>query len=266
MPFSTAADRFFAPPRPRLFAHRGLALDGAENTARAFGDAVAAGATHLETDAQVTADGVALAFHDDTLDRVTDATGAVTARPLVELRSVRVAGSEPLLRLDDLLGSFPELPVNIDVKRPRNVEAVVDAVTRTGAQDRVCLTAFQDRVGDAASALLERRTGARCVRSPGRARLSACLAAVRAEAPDRVLRRILAGMHCLQVPPRYRGIDVVTPRLVARMHRIGIEVHVWTIDTAEQMSALLALGADGMITNRPDVFPGPDLSPGRELA
>ncbi|NMA77820.1 MAG: glycerophosphodiester phosphodiesterase, partial [Actinomycetales bacterium] len=62
--------RFLPGPRPRRIAHRGFALDGAENTMRAFEDALAAGADMLETDTRATRDGLALAVHDEDLLRV----------------------------------------------------------------------------------------------------------------------------------------------------------------------------------------------------
>lgn len=62
-------------PTPLPFAHRGGTANGLENTAAAFRRAAAAGYRYFETDVHTTADGALVAFHDATLDRVTDATG-----------------------------------------------------------------------------------------------------------------------------------------------------------------------------------------------
>jgi len=73
------------------FAHRGGSLEHPENTVVSFQVAVDLGYLHLETDAQMTRDGVLLAFHDETLDRVTDLTGPVHERTLEEIRRADAA-------------------------------------------------------------------------------------------------------------------------------------------------------------------------------
>src|SRR5690606_8491342 len=103
-------DGFFA------FAHRGNAAHCPENTMRAFESAVRLGYRYLETDVHVTRDGVLLAFHDHVLDRVTDRTGRIGALTWSEVRQARVGGLEPIPLLEDVLGTWPEVRVNIDPK------------------------------------------------------------------------------------------------------------------------------------------------------
>jgi len=57
--------------------------------------------------------------------------------------------------------------------------------------------------------------------------------------------------QALQIPPEYESWKMVTPDTVAAAHRIGVEMHVWTINEEAEMRALLALGVDGIITNFP---------------
>ncbi len=59
---------------------------------------------------------------------------------------------------------------------------------------------------------------------------------------------------CVQVPPSTRGVPLVDQRFVAASHRLGLQVHVWTIDEAHEMHRLLDLGVDGIMTDRPAVL------------
>ncbi|MFC0674303.1 glycerophosphodiester phosphodiesterase family protein [Brachybacterium hainanense] len=246
--------RFLPGLRPRRIAHRGFAPDGAENTLRAFHDAVAAGATMLETDTRATADGVALALHDEDLCRIAGDRRRVDSLAATDLPAIRIAGLEPIARLEDVLGTFPDMPINIDVKDAAAVGPAVRAIARTGSARRVCVTSFDDAVARRAATGVRVTTGITPVRSPSRIALGTFLAAGALELPDRAVRRLLSPYGALQVPVSYRGVPVVTPRTVAAAHRAGCEVHVWTIDERDVMRALLDLGVDGIITNRVDVL------------
>ncbi|HEY5153517.1 MAG TPA: glycerophosphodiester phosphodiesterase family protein, partial [Acidimicrobiales bacterium] len=136
---------FLDHPGPIPFAHRGGAGDWPENTMPAFEGAVALGYRYVETDVHVTADGVLCAFHDERLDRVTDAQGLIRELPWATVSAARVDGLEPIPRLEDLLGAWPELRVNIDPKHDSAVDALAETLGRTGAVDRVCIGAFSDR-------------------------------------------------------------------------------------------------------------------------
>ena len=136
---------FLDHPGPLAFAHRGGAGDWPENTMPAFEGAVALGYRYVETDAHVTADGVCLAFHDDRLDRVTDRSGVIAELPYAEVRQARVDGREPIPLLEDLIGSFPDVRVNIDPKHDAAVDPLAAVIERTGAVDRVCVGSFSDQ-------------------------------------------------------------------------------------------------------------------------
>ena len=229
---------------PIAFAHRGGAEIHPENTERAFRHAVDLGFTHVETDVHVTADGVAIAFHDSVLDRVTDRTGVVAELSWSEVREARVGGTEPILRLDELFEAFPDTHVNLDPKHDAAVEPLADAVRSAGAVDRVCVGSFSDRRIEGARALLGESL---CV-SAG-PRRTAALVARGARLPVRV-----RDVHAAQVPPSYRRVPVVRRRFVEAAHRLGIHVHVWTVDDPVEMGRLLDLGVDGIMTDRPEVL------------
>lgn len=246
--------RFLPGPRPRRIAHRGLALDGAENTLRAFADALSAGADMLETDTRATRDGTALAVHDEDLWRVAGDPRRIDELTTDQARSVLLAGQEPIPTLEELLDAFPDTAVNIDVKTASAIGPATEAITRTGSAERICLTSFDGSVAQRAVEQVRAATGTLPVRSPSREVLALFLAARWFEAPDAVTGRLLAPYGALQVPRSYRGVPVVSAANVAAAHRVGCEVHVWTVDDPITMRELLVSGVDGIITNRVDLL------------
>jgi glycerophosphoryl diester phosphodiesterase len=240
---------FLDHPGPLAFAHRGGAGDWPENTMPAFEHAVELGYRYVETDVHTTADGVVLAFHDDRLDRVTDRTGAIIDLPWREVAASRVDGVEPIPTLEELLGTWPELRVNIDPKSDAAVDPLIEVVHRAGAIDRVCIGSFSDRRVERA----HRRLGPQLCTSPG----PRGVARLRAAATVSLLPRptALAARHgCVQVPVRGGGLTLVEPRFIALCHDLGLQVHVWTIDDPVEMRRLLDLGVDGLMTDRPGVL------------
>jgi len=242
---SNAAFPFLDWPVPLAFAHRGGASEVPENTMPAFEHAVRLGYRYVETDVHVTADGELLAFHDDRLDRVTDASGAIGELPWAKVRTALVDGREPIPRFEDLLMAWPDLRINVDPKHDAAVEPLAEVLVRTGAVDRVCVGAFSDKrisrlqglVGGALCTSMGPRQVARLMASanrlPGGGRLTA---------------------PCVQVPPSQGRVTFISERFVAAAHRRGIQVHVWTIDDSGEMGRLLDLGVDGIMTDRPLVL------------
>lgn len=251
---SHPASRFLPGPRPRVIAHRGFALDGAENTLRAFEDALAAGADMLETDTRASADGTAYAVHDEDLLRIAGDRRRIARSRDRELAAVRVGGSEPLALLEDVLGSFPQVPINLDVKDERAVAPAVTAIARTGAASRVCVTSFSGTVAERAVHGVRAATGITPLRSPSQGALAAFRALVALGAPTGLVGRVLRPYAALQIPREFRGIPLLTPETIATAHRHGCEVHVWTIDDRTAMEDLVTAGVDGIITNRTDLL------------
>ena len=237
--------RFLDGAGPVAFAHRGYSPAGAENSMAAFAAAVELGYRHVETDARVTSDGVALAFHDDRLDRVTDRSGRLVDLPWTQVSQARIRGTDPIPRLDEVLGEWPELRVNIDVKSGVALSATVAAIRRCRAQDRVCLAAFSDVRMRRIRALVGPQV---CTAlGPGEVARLAAAARVPARIAERTAGRI--GGTCVQVPPSLGRVPVVTAAFLGAAHRRGLVVHVWTVDTRPEMTALLDLGVDGIMTD-----------------
>lgn len=226
-------------PRPAAFAHRGGAAHHPENSWAAFEYAASLGYSYLETDARSTCDGAILAFHDATLDRVTDRRGRVAAMTYREVAPARIDGTQPIPLLEDLLGTFRELRFNIDLKDSGTIGPLAGVLRRTGAWDRVCITSFSGRRLLAAQRLLDRPV---CL-----AVTPTAFVAVRyAGHPGKTLAAQLArsGAQCAQVP----GL-IATREFIRRCHELGLQVHVWTLNTRERIERALDLGADGVMTD-----------------
>lgn len=226
-------------PGPIAFAHRGGASAAPENTMMAFEDAVSLGYRYVETDVQATADGVLLAFHDDDLSRTCGVEGRISRMSHRDVARCRVDGREPIPLLEDILGTWPELRVNIDCKSWSALEPLVRVLLSHDALDRVCLGSFSD----ARLHRLRERLGPRACTSMGPRAVARLLAATRLP---------LFGPppgHAAQVPLRQGPVPVVTRGMVDRCREWGVAVHVWTIDDPVEMHRLLDLGVHGIMTD-----------------
>lgn len=244
-----AVHPFLDHPGPIPFAHRGGASDAPENTLAAFERAVALGYRYLETDVHATRDGVLLAFHDDRLDRVTDRTGIIAQLEHAVVATARVAGREPIPLLEDLLGAWSDVRVNIDAKDDGAVGPLVDVIRRTKAIERVCVGSFSaSRLARIRAAL-----GPGLCTSLGPDEVRALRLASWGARPLR--RRVTAGgARCVQIPVRSDHVPLLDRRLLRTSKELGLAVHVWTIDDPAEMERLLDLGVDGLMTDRPAVL------------
>jgi glycerophosphoryl diester phosphodiesterase len=240
---------YLAGEGPVLLAHRGGSTEAVENSLSAFEHVRDLGITYVETDAHATVDGVVVLHHDEDLGRMTGVAARIADLPWAELSRIPDHSGHPPVRLETALEAFPGLRFNIDAK----AEAVVGPLVRIARRhvDRVGLASFSDellaRIRAAASEVStstgERETAALVALSRLPLRQAARLARARLSAAT--------AATCLQVPLRHRGIPVVTPRLLALAHELGLEVHVWTVDQPGAMDHLLDLGVDGLVTDVP---------------
>ncbi|MFG2091381.1 MULTISPECIES: glycerophosphodiester phosphodiesterase [unclassified Spirillospora] len=240
---------FLDHPGPIPFAHRGGADGLPENSLAAFQRAVDLGYRYLETDAHATADGVVVAFHDRTLDRVTDRTGTIARLPYAEVAKARIGGAEPIPRLEEILGSFPQARVNIDLKDAPVIGPLAAALHRANAWHRVCITSFSTR-----------RLAQMRARLPLFTDRDVCTAldprgvmALRAKSyggpAAKLIRLAATGVACAQVPYGLGPVPFVTESFIARAHELGLRVHAWTVNDPAAMEHLLDLGVDGIMTD-----------------
>lgn len=253
-PPGTVRTAYLDHPGPIPLAHRGFDVDGAglENTMAAFEAAVRLGYRYIETDVHATRDGALVAFHDETLDRVTDSEGLIPELSWREVSRARVRGVEKVPLLEDLLGSWPDVRVNIDVKTPGAILPTVRVIERTRAHERVCVTSFSDQRRQSVVMRLTRPV----VTSAGQNATAAFRAA--AELPrlirHSVVSKVLREVDGLQIPAEHYGIEVVNPTTIAAAHEVGRFVHVWTVNEVPDMVRLLDLGVDGLVTDRADLL------------
>ena len=230
---------FLDAPRPLAFAHRGGAADGVENALSAFADVERLGYRYVETDVRTTADGVPVVFHDEDAGRVTGSAGRIGDLRLAEVAALALAGGERIATLAQALEAFPGLRFNIDLKDAASVRSVPPVLGRCGALDRVCLTSFAERRVRA----VRRLVGPAVCTGLGVGGVAQLLARVP-----------LPPAQVAQLPWVLPGGRRLPRAVVDLAHRRGLDVHVWTVDDPEEITAALDLGVDGVMTDRPGVL------------
>lgn len=235
---------FLEHPGLLAFAHRGGALEAPENTMKAFTYAVDLGYRYIETDAYATRDGVLISFHDDKLDRVTDAKGKIDELTWGDVKRAKIGGSEPVPLMEELFARWGDVRINIDPKHDAAVAPLIALIKRMGMEDRVCIGSFSDK---RVKQVVDAFDGRVCT-SPGPNGVMR-LKAASAGWPARRWRQ-----GCVQVPVKANGVTIVTRRFIQAAERRGLQVHVWTIDDETEMERLIDLGVHGIMTDSPSVL------------
>jgi glycerophosphoryl diester phosphodiesterase len=238
-------------------AHRGGAALAPENTLIAFQQAIDWwGSDILELDVHPSRDGEAVVLHDATLDRTTDGRGPVALLSLEEIRALdagfhfspdggksfpyRGSGIR-IPTLAEVLAAFPGHRINVEIKAGGVQERTREVIMAANASGRVLVAAevrehrshFADYPGPVSASGNELRTFYLLHRT-------------------RLTRLFRPRVDAFQLPRRHRDRDVLSARLVRDAHALNIAVHVWTVDTEDEMRRLLEFGVDGIVTDRPD--------------
>ncbi|MFI0258902.1 glycerophosphodiester phosphodiesterase [Streptomyces sp. NPDC017056] len=257
------------PPPISVVAHRGASEDAPEHTLAAYRRAIEDGADALECDVRLTADGHLVCVHDRRVNRTSNGRGAVSALELADLTALDfgswkededAAGEAPDRQHED-----PERTSVLTLERllelvadaGRRVELAIETKhpTRWAGQVEERLVALLDRFGHTKAS----DAGPPPVRVMSFSARS--LHRVRAAAPD------IPGVYLMQfLTPRHRdgrlppgvgiagpGVRILRahPEYVARAHRAGHQVHVWTVNDEADVDLCQRLGVDAIITNRP---------------
>ena len=223
----------------------------------AFSGAVELGYRHLETDLHITRDGVLVCIHDDTVDRTTNGTGPVDSFTSEEISALdagyRHAASDghrfraegvKVPRFEEVVEAFPDASFVVDLKTEGLAGPFAHLIDRLGIHERLIVGAFSDeRLNE-----FRQLTGGKVATSTGPALSRAWLLA------SRVGKGAGGEAQALQLPIQTRGIRVVDAKLVNAAHDAGLQVHVWTVNQEDEMTRLLDLGVDGLVTDRPDLL------------
>lgn len=252
---------------PFVVAHGGCKHLFPENTMVAFDGAVALGVDMLEMDVRLTADSVLVTHHDDTLRRTSDGEGLIIGYTLEELGrfnfGAKFAGLEKkypyrncrvrITTLESVLLKYGNVRrMFLEIKGEggeglRCAEKLAELLRRTATEDRVLVSAFNDRI-------------VRHFRKVSRGRVQTAMGRRHARRLVVLSKMGLGFLWCgkyksLQIPLRMGKVRLDRPSIVRTARRKGISVYYWTVNRTEDMERLAALGADGVITDRPDRVP-----------
>ncbi len=260
------------------YAHQGGAWESPSSTLHAIAHAVEASATGIELDVHATADGELVVCHDATVDRTTNAEGAISSFTLAELRQLdnafwfipgadvtpgRPAGDYPyrgrapherefgIATVREILERYPGVFLNFDIKQTAPVvepyeAALASLLAEFGRVDGVIVASFLDPATEAFA-----QVAPDVATSAGTLATAEFWRAVNEGGPLPQLRA-----SALQVPEHFGDIVVVDEKFVTAAHGAGLAVHVWTINDAESMGRLCDLGVDGIISDVPSVLAG----------
>jgi glycerophosphoryl diester phosphodiesterase len=221
------------------FAHRGGNEFAPENSFRAFKSAVDIGYKYLETDVHLTKDGFLIAFHDDTLDRVTDKSGLIRDLTLSEIKKAKIAGTDEIPLLSELLNSFTDCFFNIDCKVDETVQPLINLINNKDFINRVCIGSFsQKRIN-----FIRKSLGKDVKTSMGPAEV--------------ILSKFLSYTSLgynfkssyTSIPIRRYGINLLDERNINYLKSNNQKVIAWTINDEDQMKMLINIGIDGIMTD-----------------
>ncbi len=254
------------------FAHQGGSYEGPSSTLYAMARAIENGANALELDVHATRDRRLVVCHDETVDRTTNHTGAISELTLSQLREMDnaywwVEGSDVAPGLDDdayvlrgrapsdaslgvatlaeVAEAFPGVLLNLDIKQSDpDVEPYEDLLAREIADleltSRVIVASFLDVALARFRELAPRVATSAATQETTNYYFSMLEGA-----------SVVPPASALQVPMTYGEIRVVDERFVASAHAAGLAVHVWTLNDEAEIDEALDLGVDGIISDRP---------------
>jgi len=227
-------------------AHRGASAFRPENTMEAFMEAITLGADIIEMDIRQTADGHLVLLHDETVDRTTDGTGAISELTLKQVKALDAGMGTRIPTLEEVFSHFArdEVILHLEIKSPGIEIEVVEMVHRFSRGNRVLICSFRPTVlrkvketdGEIKIGLLV-----------GRARPIKSLVWIKGVFPLSTFRK-------LRADTLHQHVQLAHSYLIGRCKREGIPIYVWVVDEEAEMRRFIRRGIDGISTNRPDLL------------
>lgn len=252
---------FHALDTPLVIAHRGGSTYP-ENTILAFQHATEIGVDIIEFDIHMTKDGHLVVIHDDTVDRTTNGTGAVGSFSLEKLKQLDAgysfAGLEgnfpyrnqgvtiPTVR--EVFEQFPSSYMNIEIKAqyPNIEETLWELIKEYKLENKVLLSSFNQNI----ITKFNEVTNGKVAIGGGKKEVTKLV----------LLQKFFLGnfyypkVDVIQIPTEANRFNLADRKLIRRVSNLNMKTLYWTINDEAEMKKLLMLGADGIITDNPDLL------------
>ncbi|USK28944.1 glycerophosphodiester phosphodiesterase [Bacillus sp. CMF21] len=248
--------------RPLIIAHQGGDGMAPGNTLAAFSLSEKLEVDMLEMDVHLSKDEEVVIIHDGTVNRTTNGTGAVKDMTLQQLKQLDAGyhfvgpdGTHPyrnkgvtIPTMEEIFTAFPGYPMTIELKTedPLLTDKMADLIQKHNMTDNVIITSFYD---ESLNDFIEATGGKVPVSSPSEATRNFVLA-------HKLFLDRLIPMNkytAVQIPMSASGLNLTTERIIKSLHKRNIAVQYWTINDEDSVRKLVEIGADGIMTDHPNI-------------
>ena len=243
---------YFEGEYPLVMPHRGGLDVVPENTLEALDYCYKNKFTHFETDLRKSKDNVIFLHHDATLERTTNFKGKVKDYSWKDLLKIN-AGHQfydrkkkkqkrtDFISLEDALSKFSDMKFNLDIKEEGMSKKILEIVLDCKASERILVSSFSPK----------RLRQFQILNKYNIATSGSIKENIQAIFNSKLFNLWALKVEALQIPIKWKGVNVLTKRLVDYAHSKNMEVHVWTINDSKSLKDCLLLGCDGIMTDRP---------------
>ncbi|MEH7437730.1 glycerophosphodiester phosphodiesterase [Neobacillus drentensis] len=258
---------FFKNNRPLVIAHQGGELLAPSNTMAAFTNAANMGVDVIETDLHITKDGYLVAIHDPTVDRTTNGHGSVADMTLEEIQKLDAGYHFKDLNgnysyrgkgvyipsAEEMFQTFGDMRIEMEIKDDNPPERIEEMAAKLWAliekyhmEDKILVASFDQDYLDT----FNKHAKYRIATCGGKQEVTKFVVFHKF-----FLRNLYQPeTDSFQIPTADSGFDLTDQKLINGAHRRGQDISYWTIDDPKEMKKLLNAGADGILTNRPDLL------------